>query len=255
MAVWVGTALLRVWHSELSLTSTRTYCTTSAVDVCDVVSTVSSFTTGERVSRSQAQKTWTMNILIIILLSIFCHIKTTNSIWVKFPGKIWDCTVVYGNVRINKDGGREQEQVFQPISARQDCSGGNGTRAGVARCASYTSQIKATLSIFTMSFAEHMKILTLEGRQKLDVQHTHSKAMPNLILCCLGLIAWPRRYSQMFSCTSIIYKTTQPWTKWLVSPYGLADQTVIVSRNHSHEINSHEINSPEINSNFLAINS
>ena len=116
-----------------------------------------------------------MNILIIILLSIFCHIKNNCQQYrVKFPGKIWECTVVYGDVRINKDGGREQEQVFQPISARQDCSGGNGTRAGVARCASYTSQIKATLSIFTMSFAEHMKILTLEGQQKLDVQHTHS---------------------------------------------------------------------------------
>ena len=43
--------------------------------------------------------------------------------------------MVYGDVRINKDGGYEQEQVLQPISARQDCSGGNGARAGVARWA------------------------------------------------------------------------------------------------------------------------
>ena len=173
--------------------------------------------------------------------------------WVKFPGKTWECTVVYGNVRINKDGGREQEQVFQPISALQDCSGGNGTRAGVARCASYTSQIKATLRHLYNELCRTYENFNPWRTAEIGcTAHPQYKAMPNLIL---GLTVWPRRYSQMFSCTCIIYKTTQPWTKWLVSPYGLADQTVIVSRNHSYEINCHEINSSEINSNFLTINS
>ena len=45
------------------------------------------------------------------------------------------CAVVYGDMQVIKDGGYEQEQVSQPISARQDCSGGNGARTGIARCA------------------------------------------------------------------------------------------------------------------------
>ena len=60
------------------------------------------------------------------------------------------CPVVYGNMQVIKDGGYEQEQVSQPISARQlDCSGGNGARAGVARCA------KTLQSCFTHLYFPH----------------------------------------------------------------------------------------------------
>ena len=49
-------------------------------------------------------------------------------------------------------------------------------------------------------------------QQNVDVQHTHSKAMPNLILCCLGLTDLLLKFSPVHA-----YKAAQPWAKWLVS--------------------------------------
>ena len=138
------------------------------------------------------------------------------------------CPVVYGNMQVIKDGGYEQEQVSQPISARQlDCSGGNGARAGVARCA------RTLQSCFTHLYFPHdyLHVATCKVTNPNDYySKTDSRAIPNLLLCCLGFTDPCRPNSKIFPVRTSAYRSAQPCAKMVSHPLASSKEAWILQK-------------------------